>query len=65
MKYNDAYSMLGAMINQAFADQYEKNGENPKKKRERIGSKNIVSDAVERKSHKMRKFGLQILARIL
>lgn len=24
MKYNDAYSMMGAMINQAFADQHEK-----------------------------------------
>lgn len=58
MKYNDAYSMMGAMINQAFADQHEKKAQ---------ARENAVfqSHIVERKSHKMQKCGLQIFSVIL
>ena len=58
MKYNDAYSMMGAMINQAFADQRKKEVQ-----ARETGA--FQSHIVERKSHKMQKSGLQILKLIL
>ena len=73
MKYDDTYSMIGAMLNQGFETEFKKQREK-KEKRRRFFRKLIAvfsttnrhkSYSVERKSHKMQKCGLQIFSLIL
>ena len=73
MKYDDTYSMIGAMLNQGFETEFKKEREK-KEKRRRFFRKLIdvfaatnrhKSHSVERKCHKIQKCGLQIFSLIL